>query len=233
MVPVRSAEQPIESPIHRAPMLAEAANPDPQALASLGPAAPVPRDAIRVPRVKQQTNFSCGNAATLALLRYWRPDEFAGMDESSLYAPLGTTRTDGTEPGPIAAFLRSAAGLDVTYRHGDVTVEDLERAVDLRQPPIVDLQAWRDEETPWREEWDSGHYVIMVGYDADRLFVMDPGRMTPGAYAYLLRSELEDRWHDLAGPCNERVYRMAIFAGGSFPAGPRGEAVGEVATRLG
>jgi len=197
-----------------------------------GPAVAIPRGLVPMPAVKQQTNFSCGNAATLSMLRHWRLERFAGVDETALYAPLGTTRAEGTEPEPIVAYLEGVAGLEAVYRHGDVTVEELERAVDLRQPPIVDLQAWRDDELPWRDVWDSGHYVIMVGYDAERLFFMDPSRMTPGAYAYLLRSELEERWHDLAGRDNIRLSRMAIFVRGTPTPDPRTAPPGETATKL-
>jgi len=176
---------------------------------------PLPANLVRVPRVKQRTNFSCGNAAALALLRFWRWEAFARVDESSLYAPLHTTPARGTEPEPIAEFFRSVEGMDAQYRHGDLTVVDLERAVTSRQPPIVDLQAWSDHDAPYRDVWDAGHYVILVGYDAKRFFFMDPGTLTPGTYAYLLRRELEERWHDLAGPEEQRLQRMTVFVQGS------------------
>jgi peptidase C39-like protein len=194
---------------------------------------PLPPNLVPVPRVKQRTGFSCGNAATLALLRYWRWDRYAAVDEAALYLPLETTDAKGTEPQPIAAFLSTAGGVHAEYRHGGVTVEDLERAVDLRQPPIVDLQAWRDLDTPWREVWDAGHYVILVGYDDERLFFMDPCTMTPAAYAYLPRVELDERWHDLAGDRNERIERMAIFARGSTDPWIPNEPAPEGATILG
>ena len=91
-----------------------------------------------------------------------------------------------------------------------MTVGQLERAVDAGQPPIVDLQAWRDTALPWRETWDAGHYVLLVGYDAERLFVMDPSIMTPGAYAFLPRAELDERWHDLAGPEDARLLGVDV-----------------------
>ncbi len=175
----------------------------------------LPHNLIRVPPVKQRTNFSCGNAATLSLLRYWRWDTYASVDETALYLPLETTHAKGTEPQPIAAFLNTAGGVTAEYRHSDVTVAELERAIDARQPPIVDLQAWRDQETPWRDLWDAGHYVVMVGYDRENLYFMDPCTVAPSAYVYLPRAELADRWHDLAGDHDEPVERMAIFARGS------------------
>jgi predicted double-glycine peptidase len=175
--------------------------------------APLPGNLVQVPVVTQRADFSCGPAATLALLRFWRPDAFATVEESALYAPLETTDARGTEPEPIAELFRSN-GLEADYRYGNVTVADLERAVDAGEPPIVDLQAWTDHPIPYRETWDAGHYVVMVGYDDERLYFADPSTMTPHGYVFLPRVELEERWHDLAGVSDDRVERMAIFVRG-------------------
>jgi predicted double-glycine peptidase len=193
----------------------------------------LPHNLIRVPSVKQRTDFSCGNAATLALLRYWRWDAYERVDEAALYPPLETTRARGTEPQPIATFLTTVGGIGADYRHGEVTVDDLERAVDARQPPIVDLQAWSDHDAPWRDVWDAGHYVVLVGYDDERLFFMDPSTMTPGPYAYLSRTELGERWHDLSGDRDEQVRHMAIFVRGSTTPRMADEPMSQGATKLG
>jgi ABC-type bacteriocin/lantibiotic exporter with double-glycine peptidase domain len=190
---------------------------------------PLPANLVEVPVVKQCRNFSCGPAATLALLRFWSFDRFGAVDESSLFAPLHTTEADGTEPEPMADLLRQS-GLWASYRFGDVTLADLERAVDAGEPPIVDLQALKDHALPWRDTWDAGHYVLLVGYDRDSFFVADPGTPTPGPYAFLPRAELEERWHDIAGT-STRLERMTIFVRGTrrwTPAEPRPA----VATRL-
>jgi predicted double-glycine peptidase len=179
----------------------------------------LPKNLIYVPVVRQRRDFSCGAAAVLALLRYWCPEAYATVDEDALYAPLKTTDAKGTEPEPMTELLLRS-GLRAVYRHSDVTAADLEGAVDARQPPIVDLQAWRDKDTPWRETWDAGHYVMMVGYDTERLFFADPSTMSPEGYVYLPRGELEERWHDLAGDEDRPLRRMAIFAGGSKPWAP-------------
>jgi predicted double-glycine peptidase len=191
----------------------------------------IPRGRIAVPPVKQHTGFSCGAAATLSMLRYWKWARFSRVDESALFHALGTTIAHGTEPEPMVDYLRSV-GVAAEYRHGDVTVGQLERAVDAGEPPVVDLQAWRDTALPWRETWDAGHYVLLVGYDAEHLFVMDPSVMTPGAYAFLPRAELDERWHDLAGPDDVHVERMAIFARGRGPHWVPDERVETTATRL-
>jgi predicted double-glycine peptidase len=187
--------------------------------------APLPANLVFVPVVKQREDFSCGAAATLALLRYWRPDAYASVQEHALYDKLETSVERGTEPEPIVAFLRRI-GLDAEYRHGSVTVAELERAVDAREPPIVDLQAWSDDTVEgrdrrdWRDTWDAGHYVLMVGYDVERLFFADPSTMAPDGYAFLRRAELDERWHDLAGDRDERIEHMAIFARGDAPRTP-------------
>jgi predicted double-glycine peptidase len=171
----------------------------------------LPANLVGVPIVKQVTDFSCGAAATLAMLRLWRWETYAHVEETDLHDALQTTGESGTEPEPIAEYLRVAAHLRAEYRHGDVTLSHLQQAVDRGEPPIVDLQAWRDRDRPWRETWDAGHYVVLVGYDAERLFVMDPSVLTPGGYAYLPAAELDERWHDLAGPHDVPVERMVIF----------------------
>ena len=192
----------------------------------------LPERRIAIPPVKQHTEYSCGPAATLSLLRFWRWEKFACVDEASLFWPLRTTATQGTEPEPMVEYLREVAGLDAEYRYGDVTLAELERAVDAGQPPIVDLQAWRDDVRPWRDTWDAGHYVVMVGYDAERLYVMDPSVLTPGAYAFLPRAELDERWHDLAGTDELRLERMAIFVRGPGAHWVPDEPVETSATRL-
>ena len=164
--------------------------------------------------MKQETNYSCGAAAALAILRLWRWEDFGGVEERSLFAALETTETQGTEPEPTVEVLRRN-GLVAGYRYGDVTLAQLEAAVDAGHPPIVGLQAWRDDDRPWRMTWNAGHYVILVGYDREHLFVMDPSVLTPGGYAYLPRAELDERWHDLAGPGNLRLDRMIIFVRGA------------------
>ena len=185
-----------------------------------------------MPEVKQRSDYSCGNAAALSILRYWRWSDFAEVGERQLYAPLETTEQGGTEPEPMAQFFRRC-GLDAQYRWGDVAVTELERAVDAREPPVVDLQAWRDDERrPWRETWDSGHYVILVGYDAERLFFFDPSVLAKGEYVYFPRDELEERWHDTTGTADTKVEHMAIFVRGGRPTWAPRNGVARAATRM-
>jgi hypothetical protein len=193
----------------------------------------LPSNVVHVPAVKQRTDYSCGAAATLSMLRFWRGAEYERTHERELFAALDTTPSNGTEPEPITSYLRDKARLDATYVHGDVTLAHLEREVDARRPPIVDLQAWRDDATPWAQVWDAGHYAILVGYDDVNLFFMDPSVLTAGAYAYMPRGELYERWHDLAGPKNDRLQRMTVFVRGERSAWKAHGATPTTAVRLG
>jgi hypothetical protein len=207
-------------------------NPTPEAPSTSRPArASLPSNLVRVPFVQQKQDFSCGAAATLLLMRYWCVDAYENATEADLYEPLRTTRANGTEPEPMVDLFHRS-GLQAEYRTATVRVDDLERAVIAGEPPIVDLQAWSDRTDPWAQTWDAGHYVVMVGFDEDRLYFADPSRATPGGYAFLLRGELDDRWHDLSGELDVPLERMTIFVRGTKRWSPIG-AVPPHATRLG
>ena len=65
--------------------------------------------------------------------------------------------------------------------------------------------------------------MVLVGYDAEHLFFMDPSVLTPGAYAFMPRAELDERWHDLAGLDDRRLQRMVVFVRGEGPRWAPGE----------
>jgi len=179
--------------------------------------APIAADVIAVPAVRQKTPYSCGDAATLGVLRFWKAAEFDAVDESALYAPLGTTPDDGTDPAPIARTIDAVRGLSAEYRQKtaktDVAIADVERAIDRGEPPIVDIQAWRDPKdgapAPWSDDWDDGHYVVAIGYDDARLYFMDPSE--DSGYGYIEKREFATRWHDVEGKANTHVDHMTIF----------------------
>jgi SPP1 gp7 family putative phage head morphogenesis protein len=167
---------------------------------------------LPVPVVRQSSPYACGAAAVLSLLRYWLPG-FEGTAETELHELLGTTPADGTEPGPLARAL-VRAGLSAALETGTPTISSLEAAVAAGQPPILCLQAYKTSDAPWSETWDAGHYVVVVGFDAERIFVVDPS----SGYAYIPRAELDERWHDVVGRrSHKKTQRIAIFAGGHAP----------------
>ncbi|MBI5209731.1 MAG: C39 family peptidase [Elusimicrobia bacterium] len=178
------------------------------------PAQPkIPSDYLPVPVTVQETSYSCGAAAALAVLRYWKA--YAG-GERSLYELLDTRPKDGTPPENIADGL-ARLGLAASLRE-NMSLDDLRAALRRGESAILDIQAWReDESTPWSDRWEDGHYVILIGMDERYAYLMDPS--TEEGYAYLPVAELLERWHDYEdrGGIYRRHYQLGILVKGATP----------------
>jgi predicted double-glycine peptidase len=145
---------------------------------------------LAVPLVSQARPWTCGAAALMAALLY-----FGVYDDSELRLDeeMGTTPEGGTRVVSIVAEARRF-GLAADARTG-LTLADLEREVLRGAVVIVAVQAWAT--TPvanWRTHWEDGHYVVIVGLDGNRVYVMDPSVRT--GYGYLPRAQFLERWHD-------------------------------------
>ena len=171
----------------------------------------LPRRSLPVPLVRQATDYSCGAAALLSVLFYW--NAFDGK-ESDLYDLLKLSPQDGAPPENIAAAA-AHFGLKAGVSE-NLTIDELRLALERGETPIVDLQAWREpgSKKPWREEWEDGHYAVLVGLDKKNAYLMDPS--SPGAYAWLPLDELVERWHDYEdrGGIHRRTNRLAILISG-------------------
>jgi len=172
----------------------------------------LPADALAVPIVRQASSYSCGAAALASVLYYWQVSE---EGEAELYDRLDTTPEMGTEPVKLVE-LAHEYGLEASC-HAGWTVAELRAALARRKTVIVDLQAWADEARDWAADWDDGHYVVLVGMDARRAYVMDPS--STAGYAWLPLDELERRWHDIEGrgPAMHPVEHEAIAISGDDP----------------
>jgi len=160
--------------------------------AAAAPEPRLPAAHLPVPLVRQATDYSCGAAAMLAALYYWKA--FEGP-ESELYPLLGTTPKDGTDPRSMRAAAERL-GLAARLQEG-MTLEDLSAALGKGETVILDLQAWSDPAAPpvkWANRWEDGHYVVLVGTDAQHVYVMDPS--VAAGYGHIPLTELYERWHD-------------------------------------
>ncbi|TBR24538.1 M28 family peptidase [bacterium] len=152
----------------------------------------LPEGRLAVPLVRQATSYSCGAAAVMAVLQYWGVYDGG---ESGLYPELGTTEKDGTDPRSMAKVL-AARGLESSWREG-MTEADLEGHLARGETVILDIQAWtEDDPTPedYSDNWEDGHYVVLVGLDDTNVYVMDPS--VSAGYGYFPRAELKARWRD-------------------------------------
>lgn len=176
---------------------------------------------LAIPIVRQTAPYSCGSAALLACLLYWRSWVLDAC-ERELWPALGTCAETGTEAGPIAKVARTH-GLVAASRR-EMTVAELRRHAERGDTVIIAIQAWPLRVfADWSEVWDDGHWVVVVGFDGDRVIVMDPS--TFEGYAYVDEAELPLRWHDLDAR-GRKAHGLAVVIRGrehleSFPAPPK------------
>lgn len=87
---------------------------------------------------------------------------------------LGATEEDGTRHTRIEELASQKHGLGVESIVG-CTLEKLEQHLKAGQVAIVAMQAWHDEEDlkyDYTEEWEDGHYVVVVGFDQQNIYMM-------------------------------------------------------------
>ena len=171
---------------------------------------------LPVPITRQATYYSCGAAALMSLLYYWKV--YDGT-ETDLY-PLTQTNPDtGTSPSGIIETAE-AYGLEASLLE-HLEVSDLRQALFRGDTLILDIQAWPLErpEVPWEEVWDEGHYVVLVGLDKNNVYVMDPSIGT--SYGYIPIEEFLSRWHDyeIIDGKERPYYHSAISIRGENPVG--------------
>jgi predicted double-glycine peptidase len=173
----------------------------------------LPTDALPVPIMTQPDDYSCGPCSLEACFYYYKVDDGAGV--KYLYPLVHTTAKNGTEPGPLAAYA-TELGLSASFQTG-ATLADLRASLAQRDPVIIDLQAWTDKVgVDWKTDVADGHYVVLVGMDAQYAYFMDPSGHF--GYAFLPLTEFEDRWHDTDKSGN-RFDHGAIFLHGQAPVG--------------
>jgi len=191
----------------------------------------LPKKLLRVPLARQSTNWTCGVAALQALLRYFGLD--LDIREDNLCKELKAGPDHGTRYVEIMRVAKER-GLVVEERRGK-TIDELKQDVDKGTPVLVCYQAWvepeGDETRDWSERWDDGHYSVVVGYDDERLFFMDPS--TLGSYAYIPYGEFEARWHDIDGVEPETIKLVHWGLSFSRPKAMENESLHTTASYLG
>ena len=167
----------------------------------------VPTVLIELPLVRQSTAYSCGVACTQSILRYTGYD--FDVREDNLISALGANDESGTRYERIVELLNTNSHYSDSSQDGNMnritaeagfnlTVDELCAYLDQGKPVICAIQAWAYlTASEYETEYDSGHYVIAIGYDPDNIYFMDPS--TSGNYAYIPKDEFAARWHDADG----------------------------------
>lgn len=163
----------------------------------------VPKNILKLPIRKQELDFSCGAASLMSVLNYWK---VCNGKESSLYKDLEITAKYGVKPEKLA---------EVAIKHNlfaeireQQTLDDLSVALRQGYTVILALQSWTEKNpVSWIDDWDDGHYVVLVGMDEENIFIMDPIIDT---YGYIPKDEFMERWHDTNDE-ETPLYQLAIY----------------------
>ena len=162
------------------------------------------------------TEYSCGASALQSVLSYWGRD----VDEEALMGLIGTNAEVGTFPEDLVRGARSL-GFDAEAKEG-LTLEDVRQSTSLGHPVIALAQLWRSQkDTPASaaDEWDCGHYIVVLAVDDDFVYFQDPYiRMGKG---FVPRKTFEDHWHQIMGgrdlARSGELIHLAIFIRGEEP----------------
>jgi predicted double-glycine peptidase len=171
-------------------------------------------------RSRQSTEFSCGPAAVRSVLNYWGRD----VDEAKLMQLMGTNSEVGTHPENIVRGVRSL-GLQAEMKM-NVTVDELQEFTSSGHPVITLGQVWRSSQgkaVSAEDDWDSGHYIVVLGADKDNVYFQDPYiRMGKG---FAPRKAFEAHWHQAMGGdlSKPKLIHLAIFIKGEKPADTKNE----------
>jgi predicted double-glycine peptidase len=133
---------------------------------------------------------------------------------------LGTNPENGTNYREMVRFARSL-GLDV-WAEVEMTPEKLEAAVAKGHPVIVAIQAYANDPRVYQDPHknEDGHYVVVIGFDAENYYVEDPSLAR--CRGFLTKSEFLKRWHDDEGtPDHPKVVeRLGLEFGSGQTYGP-------------
>ncbi|HEY6895325.1 MAG TPA: C39 family peptidase [Rhodanobacteraceae bacterium] len=143
-------------------------------------------------RTRQTTEYSCGASALQSVLAYWGED----VDERELMKRMGTTEEAGTYPEKIAHAARSF-GFEAEVRQG-LTLDEVQKLTAAGDPMIALAQVWRGSKSgKLGEDFDAGHYISVLGVDADNVYFQDP--YVRNCKAFVPRGAFEAHWHHVMG----------------------------------
>ncbi len=163
---------------------------------------------MEIPQTRQATGYTCGVAVLQSLLAHngilYRQDVLEKM--------VGATPERGTSPDSMIRCLHGhGIGAELVQ---NIDLPRLRAFIDAGRPVVCFLQAWNgDPAFDYADGWEDGHYAVAIGYDAERVYFMDPSTLSN--YAHIGNHEFLQRWHD--GDGEERFYRAGIVIDNPMP----------------
>jgi predicted double-glycine peptidase len=160
---------------------------------------------------RQTFDFDCGPKALQSVMAYYgvevREDELIKVLE---------TGSEGTSVGSMVAVARRH-GFEVKAS-ANWTLNELKSMVEAGHPVIVLLQAWANRYMTledWRNDYDDGHYAIVVGCAKGLLLFEDPASFRR---TWLREREFMARWHDRDAKTEKLYQHFGMVLLGREPA---------------
>ncbi len=145
---------------------------------------------IKLPDLEQSSDFACGASCMMAIGEYFG----VGPETEAEWIRLLGTNEDGTSPQAIIQ-VASDLGLDV-HAMQKMTLNQLEAELNAGRPCMLPIQAYSSGGEAEEESGnDSGHWVVAIGMDSDRVIVEDPE--IKGSRGDIPLDEFVNRWHDV------------------------------------
>lgn len=160
---------------------------------------------------RQTFDYDCGVKALQTVMAYY--GEYVREDE--LIEELGADH-DGTRVERVIAAAESR-GFRVEARE-HLSLRALRRWIDKGWPVIVLVQAWADRymtRKDWREDYEDGHYAIVIGYEKGILIFEDPSSFRR---TWMKVREFLSRWHDIDSHDGKIYERFGMVLLGKEPA---------------
>ena len=164
---------------------------------------------------RQSTEYSCGAAALQAVLSYWGKD----LEEKELMKLLNTSPETGTYVGDIVRVAREL-GFTADLKE-NLTLTDLHAALEKGMPVIICGQAWRsreDSDKSAREDWEDGHYIVVLGMDKKYVYYQDP--FIKRGKGFVSHRFFEESWHNVRGKTAsdaKKQIHLGVFISGDTP----------------
>ena len=142
---------------------------------------------LKFPMKEQKYNYDCGVAAAWSVLRYFgeRPNYIQLLNGS------GVDLENGLPPYMLVELLKYF-GLDAELEEFR-SIRFIKNEIFHEKPVITLFQMRKGYGRAWNKTWDYGHYIVVVGYDRNRLFIYDPWI---GGMRVLTNEMFRARWHD-------------------------------------
>jgi predicted double-glycine peptidase len=158
-----------------------------------------------VPHVKQSTPYSCGPACATIILKYYGYK----AREKAMIKRLKADPEEGIRPEVLVKFFRDKK-FKIKQKH-NMDMSELEKLLDKGWPVIVAYQDHSESATNYHTSWDHGHYAVIMGYDSERIYMVDPSSLKKKKG--LLKEDFVGRWRDITTKGDQyHAWGMAIGA---------------------